>query len=58
VLQSDIGQYRNTGIDGIGRIKAPAEPGFDDRDIDPGDGKFTQRSRGQQLELCHPIAGL
>ena len=57
MLEPDVGEHGDTGVDRVGGIEATAEPGLDDGDVDAGGGELAERCGGQQLELRHAVVG-
>ena len=51
VLQVDVREQDDPGVDHVRRIQPAAEPGLDDGDVHLGLGELEQRRRGQGLEL-------
>ena len=51
VLEVDVREQDDPGVDHVRRIQPAAEPGLDDGDVHLGCGELEQRRRGQRLEL-------
>src|SRR5918995_6422298 len=51
VLERDVREQHDLGVDDVGRIESPPEPGLDDGDVDPLLGELRKRRRRQRLEL-------
>ena len=54
VLQRDVGQQDDLGVDDVRRVEPSAEPRLDDRDVHALLRELEQRGRGQHLELRRP----
>ena len=51
VLELDLGQAHDPGLDNVGAVQTPTEPGFKDDNIDRLLRKHEQRERSQQFEV-------
>src|SRR6266516_4874089 len=50
VLEGDVGEQNDRGIDDVRGVEPAAQAGLDDRHVDGGFRKLEQRCRGQYLE--------
>ena len=51
VLERDVREQDDLGVDDVRRVEPASEAGFDDRCVDVPLGEVEQRRRGQRLEL-------
>src|SRR5262245_18284343 len=51
VLEGDVGEQNDLGVDHVRSVEPPAEPRFDDGNVHSLLGELEQRRRGQDLEL-------
>ena len=56
VIEADAGDDRNEGSQHVGRIEPPAEPDFDDRQVDLLSHEVHEPQRGRHLEERRPLA--
>ncbi len=56
VVEPDRGQDRDPRGDRVGRVQPPAQPGLDDRGLDPGGGEGDEGGGRRNLELGHRLA--
>ena len=50
VIERDVGDHRNVGIDDVGRIPAAEHSNFDHGNVNWSVGKTTQRSGGENFK--------
>ena len=51
MVDADVGDDRDRGVDDVGRVPRAAQPDLDDRDVDREVGEPAERGRGQDLEV-------
>jgi hypothetical protein len=54
VLQRNVREQDDLGVDDVRRVEPPPKPRFDDCDVHPLLGELEERSGGENLELCRP----